>query len=179
MRRVFAFDAETDGLWGGIRAIGAVVCDDNGAIVRQFFARTADNTFHNRWVRQNVLPGLPKQNIMSYRQMLEAFLTFYTEVKAEAEDGGHFLEMVVHMGYIVEARLLREMRKVGMGEGAGPYPLHDVATALRLHGYDPTSVDEYLKHRPVALQPKGHTCAHNPVYDSYAAARTWLDLACK
>lgn len=234
--KILSFDAETDGLWGEVFAIGAVVyewkevCpmvvkDTNGKIntfegrrwgvpsenrnewptdpgpwhvwvqdgplewrwmrVAQFSARNLAHKVQNEWVRENVEPGLYLlDGYDDHTSMIEAFSKFYFKHKSVAK-------MLTHMGYIVEAHLLREMHRLGyISEWDGPYsemfaPWHDVSQDLESAGYDPSSVDAYAKKNDVMIQVfgRGHQLrfideckAHNPVDDAEIAARVWMHI---
>lgn len=235
-QKIFSFDAETDGLWGQVFAIGAVVyewrevCpmvvkDTNGKIntfegrrwgvpsenrknwpndpgpyqvwvqdgplewrwmrVAQFSARNLTHNVQNEWVKENVEPCLHLLDMYDdYTSMIAAFAKFYIAHK----DGA---KVLTHMGYIVEAHLLREVRRLGyIGEWDGPYsdkfaPWHDVSQDLEAAGYDPSSVDSYAKKHGVMIQAfgRGHELrfadegkAHNPVDDAEIAARVFFHI---
>lgn len=177
--KIFAFDAETDGLWGEIFAIGAVVMED-GKVTAKFFGLYPAE-IQNQWVRENVVPHLENPNYMTYREMLSAFADFYNAHREGATQ-------VVHMGYIVEAHLLREMRDRRLiGEWDGPFPLHDLATAFECAKQDPTSQDAFFQANggmpsgaptPVAFHQimeslPGQGRVHHPTFDAYVTAWCW------
>ena len=170
MRKIFSFDAETDGLWGEAFSIGALVYDENGAEIARFVARMPDGYVSDEWVRTNVLPqliGLPVTH-QDFQSMLADFSKFYLENKADAD-------VIVHMGYIVEANLLRQMHSGGLiGDWDGPYPLFDVSGNLQQVGEDPTSVDGYVQKHGLEVPDFGTT--HNPLYDSAVAAVVYRHL---
>jgi hypothetical protein len=122
-RKVFSFDAETDGLWGQGFAIGALVYDENGIEVARFVGRLPDSVVTDGWVRDNVvskLTGMPVTH-QSYADLLADFAKFYLANKADAD-------VIVHMGYIVETKVLRDMHDAGLiGDWDGPYPMLDVS----------------------------------------------------
>lgn len=234
--KIISFDAETDGLWGQVFAIGAVVyewkevCpmvakDANGKIndfhgrrwgvpsdnrnewptdpgpwhgwvqdgpmewrwhwTDQFSARNTSHEVKNEWVKENVVPSLGALRTHSnYSSMIEAFADFYLKHRVGAK-------VITHMGYIVEAHLLREMFRCGyIGELEGPYsdqfaPWHDVSQDLERLGEDPSSVDAYAKKHSILIQAfgRGHQMcfadegkAHNPVDDAEIAARVWMHI---
>jgi len=162
--KIFSFDAETDGLWGQIFAIGAVVYQD-GQKIAEFYGRH-DYAPKNEWVRENVLPNLRPATHDTYQRLIQDFGAFYMLHKLGAD-------VVTHMGYIVEAHLLREMRMVGaMGEWEAPYPLFDVSGNLQAAGYDPTSVDTYAA--KFGITAVGAT--HCPVFDADITAQVYINL---
>lgn len=171
MKKILSFDAETDGLWGQPFAIGALVYDESGTEVGRFVGRLSDTEVSDGWVRENVLPTLASIPIThnSYDELLADFARFYLANKADAD-------VVVHMGYIVEARVLRDMHDRGLiGDWDAPYPLYDVSGNLQQAGEDPASVDSYVqKHGLSIVELEGGT--HNPLYDSAVAAAVYRHL---
>jgi hypothetical protein len=168
--KIFSFDAETNGLWGQAFAIGALVYNESGAELARFVGRLPDEAVTDQWVRDNVLPqltGLPVTHA-TYESLLADFAKFYLANKQDAD-------IVVHMGYIVEAKLLRDAHNMGLiGDWDGPYPLYDLTGNLQQVGEDPTSVDAYIKKYNLEVRDFGGT--HNPLYDSEVAARVYLHL---
>lgn len=168
-KKVFSFDAETDGLWGNPFAVAAIVYE-NGQETARFLARLSDAAVTNKWVAENVLPTLADVSPTheTYAAMLADFALFYKANKADAE-------CVCHMGYIVEAHLLREMRRLDLiGDWDAPYPLYDVSGNLQAAGEDATSVDNYAKKHALEIADFGTT--HNPLYDCEVAAKVYLHL---
>lgn len=177
-KKIFSFDAETDGLWGNAFAVAAIVYERHympgGPYYYQetarFIARLSDAHVKNQWVTENVLPTLagiaPTHN--SYEEMLADFTAFYMLHKADAD-------CVCHMRYIVEDHLLREMHRLGLiGDWDAPYPLYDVSGNLQAAGEDETSVDAYAKKFGLRLNDCGTT--HNPLYDCEVAAMAYIHL---
>lgn len=168
--KIFSFDAETDGLWGKPWAIGALVYED-GAEVARFVGRLPDSAVTNDWSKQNSLPQMASvaPTHETYEAMLADFARFYLANKADSR-------VLVHMGYIVEAGLLREMHVAGLiGDWDGPYPMYDVSGNLEQAGEDPTSVDSYVKKHELSVgEFEGGT--HNPLYDSAVAAVVYRHL---
>ena len=166
-KNTFSFDAESNGLWGEIFAIGAVI-RQNGRPLNSFFARCKIKGKIDPWVKENIISYLGgMMEYQSYKKILQSFSCFYNYYHQHAD-------IVVHMGYIVEAKLLRDMHDFGfIGDQDGPYPLHDVATALQMAGEDSTSVDSYAKKYNINL-PSGSP--HNPLYDADVTARVWERL---
>lgn len=171
MKKIFSFDAETNGLWGQGFAIGALVYDESGEEVARFVGRLPDTAVTDEWVRTKVLPTLAGVPVTheTYEALLADFARFYLENKEGAD-------VVVHMGYIVEARVLRDMHDLGfIGEWDGPYPLFDVSGNLQAAGEDPTSVDSYAaKYGLSVAEFEGGT--HNPLYDSAVTAAVYRHL---
>jgi len=52
MKKVFSFDAETNGLWGQVFAMGALVYDYKGKEIARFVGRLSDSEVTDEWVRK-------------------------------------------------------------------------------------------------------------------------------
>ena len=168
MKKVFSFDAETNGLWGKAFSIAVVLQQENGKI-ETFLGRCPIQEEVNGWVAENVLPqmeGIP-ENYSSYEELLKAFITFYLQHK----DGA---DVIVHMGLPVEARVFIDAHNLGiLGDWDAPYPLIDISALPEIG----TSVDTYNKeHGLNNLIPEMEGGTHNPLYDSYAALVAYDDL---
>ena len=167
--RVFSFDAETNGLWGPVFAIGAVL-RDGGTEISRFGGRCPIGGVPDPWVAEHVVPVIAGLAEYPCRDaLLAAFAAYYLASK----DGA---EIIVHMGIPVEAGLLTEMHRLGLiGDREGPYPLIDVAGCLRQAGFDPTSVDAYAAAHGITSGEA--SAAHDPVYDSVITALVFEHLA--
>ena len=171
MKKIFSFDAETNGLWGQAFAIGALVYDENGAEIARFVSRCPIEGTVDAFVAEKVLPQM--QDIPttspSYDELLADFAKFYLANKKDAD-------VVVHMGVPVEAGVLRDLhsRKL-IGDWDAPYLLLDVSGNLQQVGEDPTSVDAYVK--KYALEVGNFVGGtHNPLYDSAVTAAVYRHL---
>lgn len=171
MKKVFSFDAETNGLWGQAFAIGALVYNEQGAEIARFVGRLPDSAVTENWVKENVLTRIGDIPVThnTYEDLLAGFAEFYKVNRVGAD-------VVVHMGYIVEAGLLRDMHTQGViGDWDGPYPLLDVSGNLQQAGEDPTSVESYVERNQLPIgEFAGGT--HNPLYDSAVAAAVYRHL---
>lgn len=171
-RKVFSFDAETNGLWGEAWAIGALVYDEAGVEIARFEARLPESAVTDEWSQKNTLPqvqGIPVTH-MDYASMLADFADFYMANKEGAD-------AVVHMGYIVEAKLLRDMHELGfIGDWDAPLPLFDVSGNLQAAGADPTSVDKFVTEHKLLVGEFEGGGTHNPLYDSAVAAAVYRYL---
>ena len=159
-KKIFSFDAETNGLWGQAFAIGAVVVTPDGQ-VETFLARCPIEGEVNEWVKNNVLPQLKDVPVThnSYRDMLEDFSSFYMKHK-EGSD------IIVHVGLPVEARVLLDMHKYGfIGDWDAPFPLIDISAFSEIG----TSVDAYIERNELSLEMIEGMNTHNPLYDSAVA----------
>lgn len=186
-KKIFSFDAETDGLWGNPFAIAAIVyekrqekpvifdrmvyeSEPTWVEVDKFIARLPDSVISNNWVRENVLPALTNIPVThdSYIDMLDDFARFYLLHREN-------VDYICHMGYIVEAHLLREMHRLGfIGDWDAPYPLHDVSGNLQQAGEEPVSVDKYAEKYGLQITDYGTT--HNPLYDCEVVAKVYIHL---
>lgn len=168
MKKTFSFDAETNGLWGNPFAIAAIVYDVEEKEIDRISLRLPNSFVTNEWVKLNVLPKMEdiEINCHSYKQMLQEFSAFYLKYKEEAD-------IICHMGYIVEAWLLREMIPY-IGEWGAPYPLLDISGHLHAIGEDPTSVDNYIKKYNLSVSEELNT--HNPIYDCQAAVIVYFHI---
>ena len=176
--KIISVDAETDGLYGPVFAIGAVSYDGRNK-ADEYSARLKDlSVVEDEWVIDNVLRDvhLIARTFNTRQELFDDFWAWYVSQGTEKIVIGH----VVHP---VETGLFREL--VQGTERRGPYPgIHDVATLLWLRGEDPASVDSYnAKYGlPVpCVRLKKHygrsgRNAHDPVYDAHAALTAWLHL---
>ncbi len=170
MKKVFSFDAETNGLWGQAFAIAALVYDESGEEVARFVGRCPIVGDVDKWVADKVVPQLAEMpiNHQDYDALLADFAKFYLAEKEKAD-------IIVHMGYIVETKILRDCHERGfIGAWDGPYPLIDIAGNLQQAGEDPTSVDAYLQKHGLSVSDFGTT--HHPLYDSAVAAAVYSHL---
>ena len=164
MKNILAFDAETNGLWGQVFAIGATLIDTKGNEIARFYG-AIECPDPIEWVAKNVVPHCEATHD-SYSELIEDFSTWYMENKKDAY-------VVAHMGYIVEAHLLREMHRLGgIGDWDGPFPMHDTASLLLAAGEDPTSEDAYLEKYDIPA----YTPAHNPLADARNTATVFARL---
>lgn len=162
MKKIFSFDAETNGLWGQAFAVAAVVVDESGDEIDQFIGRCPISEPVNEWVAENVLPQMTKipETHQNYESMLTDFMSFY---KAYRDDD---VDIIVHMGLPVEARLFIDAHNMGIiADNQGPYPLIDISAYPEV--YD--SVDAYNLIHDIDM-PEFDGGSHNPLYDSMAAA---------
>src|SRR3989339_176141 len=157
MKKVFSFDAETNGLWGKAFAIGALVYDEQGVEIARFVGRLPDTEVTDAWVRENVLPKIGDIPVThaDYDELLASFAEFYKANKMDAD-------VIVHMGFIVEVKPLRDLHAAGLiGDWDAPYPLLDVSGNLQQAGEDPTSVDGYVKKHELSVGECGRRNARS------------------
>lgn len=160
---IFSFDAETDGLYGPVWAIGAVYLDSNGHTVA-FRGQLDPDTdvVTDPWVREHIVPVVDLPRFQTRHDLLNAFWSCWLDHQG-------FTIAVADCGAPVEAGLFRaciEIDRAGR-QWKGPLPLHELATVLLLAGLDPVETNrrEYAG-RPDLVQ-------HDPVADALAAGLCW------
>lgn len=156
--RFFSFDAETDGLYGEVFAIAAVVIDEGGVVEDQFCMKCVKPGVRDAWTAENCLPYLSDIPDCESRAELRArFWDFYLRYREQCV-------IVADIPCPVEAGLLRACVEEDLPERAflGPYPLIDVASALFARGIDP-DID-----RMAFAEQKGRR--HHPLDDAVASA---------
>jgi len=170
---VFSVDAETDGLYGHVWAIGAVVLDGADEVARFAGQLDPDDTrfppfrrgVTDPWVREHIVPVVDLPRFASHRLLIEAFWGFWMEHRESSI-------AVADFGAPVEAGLFRVC--VAQDEQArmfqGPYPLHELGTALLLAGLDPDCDRRGMSGR-LDLVP------HDPVDDALASGLCWQMIA--
>ncbi|MHB1953782.1 MAG: hypothetical protein ACYCOU_08510 [Sulfobacillus sp.] len=167
IRRVISFDVESDSLHGEGFAVGAVEVDlETKQVLDKFEGRTEAGQVCP-YVKEVVLPAVSSIPIgyPSPKELRSAFWE-WMRGKLSATTAS---AVVVDCGWPVEARFLaacvdddRETRY-----WQGPYPLHEVATALLSAGVDPdvdreALVCEYLRGKV----PR----KHHPTWDAEISA---------
>jgi hypothetical protein len=169
--KIFSFDAETDGLYGPVWAIGAVVTEIQhggefpGVAVFRGMVEPTEDVVTDPWVRDHIVPvvNLPKYD--TREDLLNAFWEFWIAHK----DGA---VAIADCGVPVEAGLLRACIELDVENRLwkGPAPLHELATAFLLNGYDPWETDRRK------FAGRDDLVQHDPVDDAIAAALCWDKL---
>jgi hypothetical protein len=178
MKNYFCVDAETDGLYGEVWAIGAVVMDDKCQIVDSFECCIRNPQLKDQWVIDNILgvvtSSIKDENkIDNYDDMLQKFWDFWMKHRESSI-------CIVDVGYPVESHLFRVCVDKNRQERQwnGPYPTHEVATMLFAKGINPDInriefVENHLKNNKyetalLYIQFEHHkTRKHNPLSDAY------------
>lgn len=167
--KVLAFTAETNGLYGQAFTLAAVVIDNDEELLDVFNGRCPIVGSVDPRVQNNVVPNIDHDAYMypNYRTMLSSFADFYLMHKDQCD-------IVVHMGHIVEANILRDMVEFRyITQFEGPNPLNDISGNLQQVGENPTSLDEYIiKYGICGIKTK----THNALVDADNAARIWMHL---
>jgi hypothetical protein len=147
--RIFSVDAESDGLYGPVWAIGAVVLDGMETVA-EFKGQIDPTTVTDEWVRANIVPVVDLPRHPSRDDLLDSFWAFWMEHREGILCVGDF-------GAPVEAALFRACVEVDLSGRMwnGPYPMHELGTALLLAGIDPdvnrremAGVDGLVQHDP-------------------------------
>lgn len=163
--RYMVFDVESVGLHGEGFAFGFVVVDENGTELRTGYEACPPEAAEGedegrRWIGEN-LPYLPP-TCETPREVRDRFWDIWEEERAKGA------LLVAENGWPVEARFLAACVDDAPEERApsGPFPLHEVSTALLGAGKDPMA--EYAR-RPDEL-PR-----HHPVADARQSARLLVE----
>lgn len=159
------FDVESIGLHGEAFAVAAVIVDDSGHERDSFRfscprTRASGTADAHAWVAVHIPEmeancGCP----------VEVRREFWGRWEAWSRAGA---VMVADCGWPVEARFLAACidDDPGNRDFLGPYPLHDVATARMMAGFDPlATVDRLSSELPV----------HDPMADARQSARLWIE----
>jgi hypothetical protein len=169
--KVFSFDAETDGLYGPVWAIGAAVripateTSIEGAHIFAGMIDPTDEVVTDPWVRENIVPVVNLPKFESRADLLNAFWEFWIEHKDEAV-------AVADCGVPVEAGLFRACVELDLASRLweAPAPLHELATAFLLKGHDPWDTNRR------EFAGRDDLVQHDPVDDSIAALLCWEKL---
>jgi hypothetical protein len=172
--KILSVDAETNGLTGQPFTIGAIVTDDTAPGFHSYAYRCDLQGPTDPWVLANVFPAvedIEKIPGRRYVDLLAGFAQWFDVHKYDAT-------VIAHVGVPVEARLFRDMIWfLDRDPFSGPFPLHDLATALLMAGDDPLSADGYLlKHGLAVPSYAADMSPHNPLYDAAVAEVAWRHL---
>lgn len=154
-KSIISLDAETNGLWGQPFAVSALLFDANGNEIDRFVGRCPIEEEINPWVAENCLPKMDdiSKNYTSYSDMLTGLFAFLQEHKDAI--------VLVHMGQIVESRLLKDAHDLGIiGDWDAPYLWYDVCLFFG------DSTNQYCDDNNIEL---GERNTHNPIYDCESA----------
>lgn len=173
MTKIFSFDAETDGLYGPVWAIGAVVYDGDGRWLNTFSGQLDPAVVTDEWTREHVVPVVDLARYHNRDQLLEYFWRFWRH------NGGDDAVAVADCGYPVETGLFRACVTFDP-EGRryqGPFPLHELSTLLWSRGLDP-KLDRYqFIDRPDLFAGRPDLVPHNPVADAMVQGLCWVKAA--
>lgn len=166
-KNIFSVDAETDGLYGDVWAIGAVVVDAEGVEIARFAGQVDSADLTDEYVVREIVPHVDLPRYGSRRELRDAFWAFWMAHRETSV-------CIADCGAPVEAGLFRACVADNPAERQwkGPYPLHEVATRLMDAGVDP-GVDR------VEFAGLSGLVKHNPVDDARASAACWLQAKMK
>ena len=166
--KIISVDAETDGLYGQVFAIGAVALNRLSGSITEYSARLDDlSVVKDAWVRANVIP-----HVEHIRRVFKTHEDLFDDFWSWLVDQGTEKMLIGHMVHPVETGLFREL--IEGTERRSPYPaIHDVATLLWLYEEPDDSVDAYIAKHGLAI-PAGKP--HDPLYDAHAALVAWNHL---
>ena len=161
MTKIFSVDAESDGLYGAIWAIGAVVMESPGVEVARFEGQLDSACVTDTWVQENIVPVVDLPLYASPKELRDAFWAFWMLHKKDAICLSDF-------GAPVEARLFRDcvLDDPQARTWEGPYPMHELGTLLLATGNDPDISRE-------KLSGLLHVTRHNPADDALMAVACW------
>jgi hypothetical protein len=168
--RFISIDAESNGLAGKAFAVG-LTFNDGPEEIDIALIRCPIEDEVDPWVESNVLPNIPdiSINARDYLHLLD--LTW----KAISAWGGKNVQMIAHVAWPVEARLLLDVYP-GDQIWNGPYPLIDVSSVLLAKGFDRNatlSVDRYNEENNLEKPPGS---PHHPLYDARAASTCYAHV---
>jgi hypothetical protein len=164
VNRIFSVDAETDGLYGRVWAVGAVVLDRAGNVVDEFRGQLDPSVVADLWVRENIVPVVDLPRFTTGAALLDAFWGFWLEHREDTL-------CVADFGAPVEAGLFRSCVEVDVAarQWLGPYPMHELGTALFMAGFDPDVDRREMAGLPGLVQ-------NDPRDDALAAGLCWLQV---
>lgn len=160
-KKVFSVDAETNGLYGEVWAIGAVVDGPNDS---EMFRGMIDPRLHvtDPWVREHIVPVVKLPMFDSRASLLNSFWHFWMLHRDTSI-------AIADFGTPVEAGLFRACVELADSENRrwqSPYPLHELGTLLLAHGLDPD-----LDRRKFI--DREDLVAHDPLADALVAQLCW------
>lgn len=159
----FVVDIESDGLYGEGFCVSAIVVDiRSGKMIDKFIGIAESNKVTSEWVKKEALPHL--RNIKDYGtkdNLRKEFWSFYESYRKDSI-------ILTDSGSPVEAYWFRQcvMDNHSEREYLGPFPMHDVATAVLLSGVGNVTRLEYAG---LTEYPQ-----HHPYYDCLASLITFI-----
>ena len=172
MTAIFSADAETNGLYGDVWAIGAVTLtqapdqrETEAAVV--FSGQLDPDVVTDPWTWANVVPHVDLPRYDTREHLLDAFWDTWLAHSAASRSVA-----VADCGYPVETGLYRACVELApeVRWNQGPFPLHELSTWLLAAGLDP-ELDrrEYVGRTDLVC--------HNPVADALVQALCWHKVA--
>ncbi|MBR5597144.1 MAG: hypothetical protein IKW30_07035 [Lachnospiraceae bacterium] len=163
MKKLMFVDAETDGLYGQVLSIGAVVVEENGRECSSFYQKQKidPDAIQEEWVKENVIPLLGDcVECETEEELLEAFWAFYME--------NHQCDVIADVPYPVEASLFYKcvLRDEKNRRFLAPFPLLDLSSMLYAKGMDPLISRQELMGK--------HVQQHNGLVDARMSAEIYF-----
>ncbi|MDO4720344.1 MAG: hypothetical protein Q4A78_06755 [Peptostreptococcaceae bacterium] len=159
---IMSIDVETNGLWGEPFALAAIMYDPEGKEVDRLVARCPVQTPIHPFVQENVLPAMKDIEIThpTYSNMLKDFSDFWMKHTDKAI-------MLVHMGHICEARLIKDMRNGQfVDEFEAPFRWYDTCLFFE------DKLQDYIKENGIIID-EVEKKPHSPLYDVIANYRAF------
>lgn len=167
-RVIFSIDAETIGLYGEPFAVGYTVTNLEGKELEQGYLACPSNNAkgepaNREWVQINVVPHLPSETTHENpHDLCEAVYQIWMRVKESYKEVIAIADCLFPVEASLFSRMIRgdEQKR----QWTGPYPLHEVATALLISGIDRKA------HPPLGTElPE-----HHPLHDARYSSRLFL-----
>ena len=164
---LFIVDAETNGLYGDVLSIGAIVLDKELKETISFYGevKIVINQSYEPWVKENVLPHMrdpdPFENEI---ELLNAFWKFWMANRQDTY-------CLADVAYPVEMGVFKKCVEINKTERSflGPFPFLDLSSFLMAKGYDP------LVKRLSLVDSKAFN-QHHALDDVRIAAEIWRKL---
>ena len=168
---IISIDVESNGLHGGIFAIGAVVYNEKGMEVGRFSQKHDELDLVEKWTFENVLPAIRDvESVDKWETMMMNFGRFYKKMC-----GLYDVRVLWYRGYLLEGFLFRLLVELDAIDASDiPYLPIEVASYLEIAGYPGDKLDNYLEFKGIKIEGEG--VRHHPVYDSIAAYRAYESL---
>lgn len=160
-------DAESNGLYGEILSVAAIVLDERFTEIDRFYGERELSQIDDPdpWVKENVLPLFNQEHVFpDEAELLEDFWDFWMKYQ------GRVMAMA-DVSYPVEANLFRKCIEKNLAERSfsGPFPLLDLSTFLLAKGYNPLLERQLLIDNPMGER-------HNALVDVRVAGAIWKKL---
>lgn len=160
-------DAESNGLYGEILSVAAIVLDDQYLEIDCYYAERDLSRIEtiDPWVTENVVPLFNQEHVyQSEAELLEHFWGFWMKYQGQ-------VTAMADVSYPVEANLFRKCIEKNLPERRflGPFPFLDLSTFLLAKGYDPLVDRQRLIDQPIGEQ-------HNALVDVRVAGKIWKKL---
>lgn len=163
----FIVDCESDGLYGEIFSIAAIVLDRNFSMIDMFYgvSEMALKEVKDSWVIENIVPIFKnrREESTSYlkpEDLRYSFWNFYMKYQKSSA-------VIADFGVPVESNLFRKcvMDDEDERRFLAPYPLHELGTILMSCGIDPD-----IDRSSLVTNLEGKVTKHDPLDDCIVTA---------